>query len=648
MWNESMVFSLWAGVAVKSALVMGLAWLISLLLKRRSAAARHLLWTAAFMTVLAMPVFSVFVPAVRIPSVEAMVPASFFETSTATDISHSQPAQQGSSGLASTPLATSRRLDWSLLLLAIWGAGVGLALAQMGIAYIAMMRIRRTAVPNTDPQLARRLASQLGISHSVDVLETRAGSMPMTWGIVRPAIFLPSEAARWTEERLGMVLLHELAHVRRADVATHLAGRLALVLNWWNPLAWMAWREFLKERERAADDLVLHSGARASEYAGHLLEVARSMQSQNAVAWGAVAMARRSQLEGRLVAILDSKVNRNGHGRVSVLAAALLAVGISVPIAALHAQEPAGQPALADIDATIRAAKAQKNYEMLLKPAEAFQALREYPNARKLLDAALAISAANGGDQGGVLLKLAELESRRGRQKEAEELYARAVQLTGDRPEAALALIYQGVIHISSKNYDQAAAYFQKAQNLDAKQTGPAQMWMAVLREREQNFPEAEALYRNALAVEDPGSDDAATNMELYSSFLKERGREAEAQSMSERASLVRKALAEQQRQPKSTAPRIEGGMTPPKVLQRVEPEYTELARTAKYQGTVVLAVEVDSTGVARNIRVAKGLGLGLSENAVAAIRQWQFQPAIKDGAPVTVQATIEVNFRLL
>jgi TonB family protein len=204
------------------------------------------------------------------------------------------------------------------------------------------------------------------------------------------------------------------------------------------------------------------------------------------------------------------------------------------------------------------------------------------------------------------------------------------------------------VINISSKNYAQAAAYFQKAQNLDPKQAGPAQMWTAVLREREQNFPEAEALYRNALAVEDAGSDDAATNMELYSSFLKERGREAEVQSMSERASLVRKTLAEQQRQPKSTAPRIESGMAPPKVLKHVEPEYTELARTAKYQGTVVLAVEIDSSGVARNIRIAKGLGLGLGENAIAAIRQWQFQPAIKDGAPVTVQATIEVNFRLL
>lgn len=648
MLNESMWFSLWAGVAFKSTLVLGLAWLVALLLKRRSAAARHLVWTAAFVMTLATPIFSVFVPPLRIRSVEAIVPASFFETSAAPEIVASPPAQPASSIPALPRLANGLRLNWNLLLLSIWAAGAVAAFAQMGIAYVAMLRIRRTAVPTTDPQLAHRLATELGISTSVDVLETRAATMPMTWGILCPAIFLPSKAAGWTGERLSMVLLHELAHVRRADVATHLAARLALVLNWWNPLAWMAWREFLKERERAADDLVLHAGAQASEYAGHLLDVARGMQSQTALAWGAVAMARQSQLEDRLVAILDSKVKRHAHGRAAILIAALLAVAVAAPIAALRAQEPSAQPATADIEATIRAATAQKNYEMLLKPAEAFLAMREYDNARKLLDAALSISAQIGGDQGAVLMKLAELESLRGNRKEAEELYARASQLIGDRPEAAPALIYQGVINISSKNYVQASAYFQKAQNLDPKQAGPAQMWMAVLREREQNLPEAEALYRNALAVEEAGSDEAATNMELYSSFLKERGREEEAQSMSERASQIRKALAEQQQQPKSTAPHIGAGMTPPKVLHRVEPEYTELARTAKYQGTVVLAVEIDPSGVARNIRIAQGLGLGLSENAVAAIRRWQFQPAIKDGAPVTVQATIEVNFRLL
>src|SRR5205823_7424868 len=85
-----------------------------------------------------------------------------------------------------------------------------------------------------------------GILHTVEVLETSTGTMPMTFGIVRPAVFMPLDAAEWSEERRRMVLLHELAHVRRGDAATQWLARMALILNWWNPLAWTAWREFLK------------------------------------------------------------------------------------------------------------------------------------------------------------------------------------------------------------------------------------------------------------------------------------------------------------------------------------------------------------------------------------------------------------------
>ncbi len=100
--------------------------------------------------------------------------------------------------------------------------------------------------------------------------------MPMTFGWWRPAIFMPADANQWTEQRRRVVLLHELAHVLRGDVAAHLVTRVILTLYWFNPFAWIAWREFLKERERATDDLVLQAGARASDYAGHLVDVARS------------------------------------------------------------------------------------------------------------------------------------------------------------------------------------------------------------------------------------------------------------------------------------------------------------------------------------------------------------------------------------
>jgi TonB family protein len=93
---------------------------------------------------------------------------------------------------------------------------------------------------------------------------------------------------------------------------------------------------------------------------------------------------------------------------------------------------------------------------------------------------------------------------------------------------------------------------------------------------------------------------------------------------------------------------RVGGGVTAPVPLYRPEPEYSEEARKAKYQGTVVLYVEVDATGKPRNLKVVRSLGLGLDEKALEAVEKWKFRPGYKDGKPVTVAATVEVNFRLL
>jgi TonB family protein len=93
---------------------------------------------------------------------------------------------------------------------------------------------------------------------------------------------------------------------------------------------------------------------------------------------------------------------------------------------------------------------------------------------------------------------------------------------------------------------------------------------------------------------------------------------------------------------------RVGGGVTAPVLLYKTQPDYTEEARKAKYQGTVLLYIEVDPSGKATNIRVQRSLGLGLDEKAIEAVKQWKFKPGYRDGNPVPVSATIEVNFRTL
>ena len=656
-WNETALFSFFIGAALKSTTVLSVAWLSAFLLRGRSAAARHLVWTAAAAAVLALPFLSVSLPVLPVSTASALLPNAglLFQTTAIArpdDAASQRPVATNAPG-PSRPAPW--RPDWRLSLMLLWAAGSAAAFAQMLIACAGMRRMRRAARPSPDAQLSVELSQALGIRHAVDVLETAEGTMPMTFGIVHPTVFMPSDAAEWTEDRRRIVLLHELAHVSRGDVATQLLARLAVILNWWNPLAWTAWREFLKERERATDDLVLHAGACASDYASHLLEVARAMQSAPNLGWAAVAMARRSQLEGRLLAILDSGVNRKTAGRASALATALAAVAIVAPLAAVRAQEKAPQAIPADVDATIRAATAQKNPEMLEKPASALEAAKQYEAAQKLLESEVAIREEVSGklivDYGVGLMKIADLEKKRNHPKEAEAFYIKALGVLGDRAEAAQALMYLG---IRKTNPAEAVDFLEKAKLLDPSLAGPATMWMALTRERQKNPAEAEVLYGSALAQENPDSADAANTMQLYARFLKEQGREEDAKAMQDRASAVIKALSLLDQAQHSKVEnslnvfRIGGAVTAPSVLFKVDPEYTEEARVAKYSGTVVLTVEINPEGVAQNIRLVKALGLGLDEKAVEAINKWRFKPGTKDGVAVTVAAQIEVNFRLL
>jgi TonB family protein len=93
---------------------------------------------------------------------------------------------------------------------------------------------------------------------------------------------------------------------------------------------------------------------------------------------------------------------------------------------------------------------------------------------------------------------------------------------------------------------------------------------------------------------------------------------------------------------------RIGGDVKPPVLLSKTEPQYTADARLAKYDGTVMLYIEVGADGMPHNIRVVRGLGFGLDERAIEALSHWRFKPATRFGQPVPVQAHVEVNFRLL
>ena len=641
-YEDALLFT----VALKATALLSGAWLVTSGLRRGSAAARHLVWTLAFAGLLMLPVLSGWLPTLPVPVAYKLPPGAVFRAAASSVELPPSRAQRGTGADRGAP--AMGHVDLGAYLSGVWAAGAMVLWSQMLVSWARLRRIRRRA-----PAFA--LADMAKVHPFPEILRTPSGTMPITFGVRRPVIFLPADAAEWSADRRRMVVMHELAHVRRGDVITHLMARAAVSLYWWNPLAWFGWRRFLKERECAADDLVLATGARASEYASHLLEIARSLRSWPTATSTAVAMARGSQLEGRILRILGSRVNRNAPRRAVVALAACLATALLIPFAAVEAQQPTASLA-ADVDATIRAAVSEKNHEMLESTAKAAEVSRQYDTARRLLDSSLAIRAEVSGQEspeyGIGLVKLGDLERSRNNFPEAEAFYTKAVAVLGNRPEAAPALVNLGTNAWRQKDPALAMDYFQRAQAADSAHAGPALMWMALMRERERSIEQADSLFKNALALEAAGSPEAALTMELYASFLSRQSRDTEAQSLREQASKVRISLGAQavviRRGASASALRVANGVTPPTLAYKVEPEYAEEARLAKYQGAVAVSVVVAADGTAQDMKVVRGLGLGLDEQALKAIGEWRFTPGTKDGQPVPVVATIEVNFRLL
>jgi TonB family protein len=171
---------------------------------------------------------------------------------------------------------------------------------------------------------------------------------------------------------------------------------------------------------------------------------------------------------------------------------------------------------------------------------------------------------------------------------------------------------------------------------------------------------EVEPLYRRALDILDQapalGNEaDLALALELEALALERVGRKDEAIPLRERAAGIRKRIVEAiqgrltvQDFLDPVPQRVGKGVTAPRLSEKNPPGYSHEARLIKREGTVVLSVVVTETGYPASLRLIRSLGFGLDEEAVHAVREWRFNPGTKDGDTVPVQATIEVNFRLL
>jgi TonB family protein len=317
---------------VKSSLLILAALAAVACLRRQSAALRHWILSGAIVAATLSPVLGLVMPAWHVPldsispprlkPMAVAAPSPRVPASRPADIG---PRQEG---------AGMSRPGADVLVPTAWlaGTGVSLLILLVGLGRLAWLASGARRV--TDGRWAAgalEVAREFGLRRPVVILQSDHPSLLVTWGFVAPKVILPRTAEDWTDARIRVVLSHELAHIKRGDWLIQMLAESVRAAYWFNPVMWIACRRLRLESERATDDLVLHAGINGSEYASHLLELARAFARSRP--WvPAPAIARPSSLERRVSAMLNARISRAPITRAARLGivAALSAVAIAV------------------------------------------------------------------------------------------------------------------------------------------------------------------------------------------------------------------------------------------------------------------------------------------------------------------------------
>jgi beta-lactamase regulating signal transducer with metallopeptidase domain len=254
-----------------------------------------------------------------------------------------------------TPTATvsapaTGDVSWFRIAVAMWLLGIVILFVWMLYGRLFMRRIARGIEPERSGRLYESLnqaASELSIRRPVTLLVGGPLFVPVTWGLLYPVVMLPADARTWPAEQVRVTLVHELAHIRRNDPLFHLIAWAAAALMWFNPLGWIALRRMRASAERAADDSVLRAGVRPSAYVDTLVNMVKRAGSDSFAGSAAFAMARRSEFERRMLAVLDEKTSRKALSGAPALAGAAAFLAIAVLLSVIPAEAARVMPVAA-------------------------------------------------------------------------------------------------------------------------------------------------------------------------------------------------------------------------------------------------------------------------------------------------------------
>jgi TonB family protein len=474
----------------------------------------------------------------------------------------------------------------------------------------ALRRIERTA------KTPRRIA----------ILSSRDSMEPGLCGIAHPVLLWPEGISPHLDDaHLEAVLAHEVCHVQHRDNLTSVVHMLVEAIFWFHPLVWWMERRLVEERERACDESVLEFCSRPQVYAESLLKVCEFCVESPLTCISGITGA---DLKRRIGQIMTASIARKrGLGaRLFLLAAGLVAVSVPIMlgqmkgarvVAAVKASERAEAGAVsfaARVASPIELESTTPSNTLIASPAVREFQLREPVN---LAQAEAPVAPASPPRSPRTQFNRIVSAALDGPVRDPGPMHGLITwSLPGYPPEAKAAGI-QGMV----------------ALNVTITKTGTVENVQVVsgLQELRQSAIDTVKQWQFKPYLDNGTPVEGETIGVLYS-LPRLAGMVGPVPPADEAAAGVKQ---------------YGGDVTTPAPIYEVHPEYTELARTDKVEGAVSVSLVVDEHGVPQHVQLARGLGDGLDEKAIGAVKQYRFRPAKEKDTPVAVFMYLEVNFKL-
>ncbi|UCG52122.1 MAG: hypothetical protein JSW58_00790 [Candidatus Latescibacterota bacterium] len=347
-WME--LLALFIDITLKGAFICAAAGIATLLLRRSSAFVRNMVWVFALVGLLLLPVFSTLTPLWNVPVLPEL--ASWGVGSYTPGLEKPDPdvfVGPPYAARVDTPESAGRfgnttptGVPWYAWGILAWIVGGVLYLCWYLVSHAGARLIVSQAYPAGDDWtfLLGRVAKELDVRRKIRLLESDRVNAAITAGIFHPVIVLPSGSEQWPVNRRRLVLSHELAHVKRWDTLTETLALLATVVYWFNPLVWFAVKQLRIERETDCDNTVLRTGAKPSDYAELLMNIAADLGASVRPMWQLSTISQSSNLKDRLMNILNQKINRNKGSRRLAILTGVLALALVLPISAASIWSP--------------------------------------------------------------------------------------------------------------------------------------------------------------------------------------------------------------------------------------------------------------------------------------------------------------------